>query len=152
MWSQPHFTLCSLQKVAPAMGEHLTSVNIPDMDEQHRELYSAVMALKESPDWVERLGGVINAVEAHFQAEEALFEKYAIPNVITHRSEHARFLTTLRKKHDELFAKSEANEDVSGELGEVVQSSIRWLKIHTNAYDAPQYGTFFKNGEYVGPN
>ena len=72
--------------------------------------------------------------------------------MITHRSEHARLLALLRKRHDQLFAISEANEDVSGELGEVVQSSIRWLKIHTNAYDAPKYGTFFKNGEYVGPN
>ncbi|CAE6947326.1 unnamed protein product [Symbiodinium natans] len=120
------------------------------MDQQHQDLWSAVVALKESSRWVEELGGVIDAVEAHFRAEEALFDKYQIPNVITHRTEHKRFLATLRKKHSELSAKHEAKEDLSAELDDVVKSSTKWLKIHANAYDEPQYGTFFKDGEYIG--
>ncbi|CAE7779114.1 nfa1 [Symbiodinium pilosum] len=130
--------------------ENIPSVNIPEMDEQHQELFSAVTALKDSANCVEELGQIIDAVDAHFKAEEALFEKYQIPNVITHRSEHMKFLATLQKKHAELSTKDEAKEDLSTDLEQLVKSSVKWLKIHTNAYDAPQYGTFFKDGEYIG--
>ena len=68
------------QKRLRAMADKIKSVNIPEMDQQHQDLWSAVVALKESSRWVEELGGVIDAVEAHFRAEEALFDKYQIPN------------------------------------------------------------------------
>lgn len=132
------------------MATHCESVNIPELDQQHNELFCAVKALKESSEIIEDFGRIIAAVEAHFQAEEDLFDKYKIPNVITHRSEHTKFLALLRKTQAELKIKHEAKEDLSGELQQVVQSATKWLKIHTNAYDAPQYGTFFKNGEYIG--
>mmetsp|Transcript_58898 Transcript_58898/g.138043 ORF Transcript_58898/g.138043 Transcript_58898/m.138043 type:complete len:186 (+) Transcript_58898:23-580(+) len=155
-WS-PHVFSCysahwvqvaSLQGLSN-MAKHV-SVNIPEMDKQHQELYSAVFALKESSSCVEDLGHIITAVEAHFKAEEDLFEQYKIPNVVTHRSEHKRFLATLREKHAELSTKCETKGDVSKELEQLVKSSVKWLNIHTNAYDAPQYGTFFKDGEYIG--
>eukprot|EP00439_Symbiodinium_sp_Y106_P033598 s4595_g4.t1 len=133
-----------------AKTKHTLSVNIPEMDSQHEELYDAVIALKQSSSCVEDLGHIIDAVDAHFKAEEALFEEYKIPNVITHRSEHNRFLATLRKKHAELSARHEAKEDLSEEIQLLVETGIRWLDIHTKAYDAPQYGTFFKEGQYIG--
>mmetsp|Transcript_46446 Transcript_46446/g.85078 ORF Transcript_46446/g.85078 Transcript_46446/m.85078 type:complete len:152 (+) Transcript_46446:60-515(+) len=139
------------KRSAKAMSEgQLESVNIPEMDEQHEELYCAFQALKQSTNCAEDLASVIEAVEAHFKAEEDLFEKHKIPNVITHRSEHANFLKRLRTKQAELTAKLEADEDVSSELQQLVLTGLKWLKSHTNAYDAPQYGTFFKDGEYLG--
>ena len=36
-----------------AMPEHITTVNIPDMDEQHKELFSAVVALKDSSSCIQ---------------------------------------------------------------------------------------------------
>ena len=137
-------------KAQSAMAEHLPTMNIPEMDRQHQELHAAVLALKESPKCVEELGHIIDAVEAHFQAEETLFEQYQIPNVITHRSEHKKFLALLRKTHEEWRTKDEANEDLSTDVEQIVKSTAKWLKIHTSAYDAPQYGTFFKDGEYIG--
>ena len=132
------------------MAEQIKSVNIPQMDQQHQQLFSALIALKESSSCVDEVGRIIDAVEAHFGAEEALFKKYQLPNMITHRSEHTKFLATLRKKQAELSSKYEAKQDVSMELEQLVKSSTKWLKIHANAYDAPQYGTFFKDGEYIG--
>lgn len=131
------------------MAQHLKSVNIPEMDQQHQDLFSAVMALKESSNFAEDLSRAVDAVEAHFGAEEALFEKYQIPNVITHRSEHMKFLASLRKKQAEL---SQTSDGLVGpaELDQLVQTTTKWLKIHANAYDAPQYGTFFKDGQYIG--
>mmetsp|Transcript_57313 Transcript_57313/g.136238 ORF Transcript_57313/g.136238 Transcript_57313/m.136238 type:complete len:148 (+) Transcript_57313:54-497(+) len=130
--------------------EHFESVNVPEMDEQHEELYSALLALKESSNYVEDVASIIDAVEAHFKAEEDLFERYKIPNVITHKSEHARFLARLQAKHVELCTANEGNADASAEIKQLVLSSLKWLKSHANAYDVPQYGTFFKDGEYIG--
>ncbi len=132
------------------MAGHIPTMNIPEMDRQHQELHATVLALKESPKCVEELGHIIDAVEAHFQAEETLFEQYQIPNVITHRSEHKKFLALLRKTHEDWRTKDEANEDLSTDVEQIVKSAAKWLKIHTSAYDAPQYGTFFKDGEYIG--
>eukprot|EP00435_Cladocopium_sp_Y103_P061106 s738_g22.t1 len=141
-------------------GDHFMA---PLKSSFREELFSAVIALKDSSSCIEDLGRIIEAVESHFQAEEELFDKYQLPNMKTHRSEHSRFLVTLRKTLEELSTKHEAKADLTAELQEVVESlgnllrknakrrsSVKWLKIHTNAYDAPQYGTFFKDGEYIG--
>ena len=36
------------------------------------------------------------------------------------------------------------------DIEELVKRMLKWLRVHTNAYDAPQYGTFFKDGKYIG--
>ena len=47
-----HPSFCKNSTMA-TMPEHITTVNIPDMDEQHKELFSAVIALKDSSSCIE---------------------------------------------------------------------------------------------------
>lgn len=85
------------------------SVDVSEIDEQHKELFRRVNALLEACNQgkgKEEVGGVLEFLDAyvrsHFGSEEKLMLEYEYPEYINHRSQHLAFIEDVDKLRQEL--------------------------------------------------
>ena len=107
------------------------SVNIKEIDEQHKKLLAMINELHEAmktgrgKEVTEKtLGGLIAYVGTHFATEEALMEKHNYPGFLAHKGEHAK-LTAQAKDIHQQFQQGKAVVNV--ELMNFLKS---WLQNH----------------------
>lgn len=78
------------------------SVNIKEIDEQHKQLLEmvnefdkAIEGGKEEEIINKTLDSLVDFVSDHFKKEEELLEKYKFPGFEDHRDQHNRFIEDL---------------------------------------------------------
>jgi hemerythrin len=124
------------------------SVNIKEIDEQHKKLLAMVNELHEAmktgrgKEVTEKtLSGLIQYVGTHFANEEALMEKHNYPGFLAHKGEHVKLTTQAKDIHLQ-FQQGKAVVNV--ELMNFLKS---WLQNHILGTDK-KYAPFL-NGKGV---
>lgn len=128
-------------------SETLT-VNIKEIDEQHKqliamvnELHSAMGSGKGKDVMGKTLGGLIDYTKTHFAFEEQLMNKYAYPGYISHKADH----DALTKQVAELYTKFQVGKTLV--TVEVMNFLKDWLTKHIQATDK-KYSSYL-NGKGV---
>lgn len=125
--------------------EPALSVNVAELDQQHREfidalnqLHDTLMRGKFSEVLRARdraMEGIETYVGTHFSAEERYMESIGYPGLEEHRALHREFATEVQKYRMAIAA---------GELvlnSELVKSMIRWVREHLAVEDS-KYAAF----------
>lgn len=126
---------------------HKYELGVPQIDNQHKELFEAINNILES---VEKGGGraevagllkfLEDYVIKHFSLEEALMKKHSYPNYDNHKTQHAVFMAnffSLKKFYEARGA--------STSFIELVEKWVTsWLKDHILNIDQ-KFGEFLKS-------
>jgi len=123
------------------------SVNVVEIDQQHRklvemvnELHDAMGAGKSKEILGKIIKGLSNYAKIHFATEEKYFDQFGYPDADSHKDEHANFAQKVAEFKEGFDA---------GRLGlsiEVMRFLSTWLKSHIKDVDK-KYGPFFnENG------
>ncbi|MBF0625939.1 MAG: bacteriohemerythrin [Magnetococcales bacterium] len=130
------------QAVLMAWSDKL-SVNIREMDTQHRrlvelvnEVYSAVRAGEIERGLKTVLPELVSYTVNHFKDEEALFEGHGYPDTARHKEMHVKLVSRVQ----EFLARLERGGDRAAAL-ELLGFLKSWLVEHIMGTDA-QYGRF----------
>ncbi len=129
------------------------SSNVNVFDEQHKKLFSLgnrlldVVHTSRDADHYDDIIEVLDELKAytvyHFNAEEALMEKYNYPKMMSHKMQHRKFLA----KVEELLSKDINTNQIDITL-ELLTFLADWIQNHILDIDN-QYGEFFnEQGEY----
>ena len=121
------------------------SVNILEIDNQHKklvaminELSEAMKARKGSEVMGKIISGLVDYTKTHFAAEEAYFAKYGYPETAAHKLEHTKFINQLNKfKQDFEAGKLSVTIDVLKFLSD-------WLVNHIKGTDQ-KYSKFLND-------
>jgi hemerythrin len=119
------------------------SVNVAEIDAQHRKLISMLNELNDAMKQgkgKDILGRIINDLYAyagsHFQTEEKYFDQYKYPETPSHKVKHAEFVKKIADfKNDYESGKVAMTVDLMNFLKD-------WLKNHIQGTDK-KYSTFF---------
>jgi hemerythrin len=121
------------------------SVNIKEIDDQHKKLVGMVNQLHTAMLKGEGrtvIGPILAELTAytvyHFKTEEGYMEKFAYPNLQTHRLEHQRFVQKVGDFKSSYDAGSIALSN------EVMHFLADWLKDHILVTDK-KFGPFFNS-------
>ena len=121
------------------------SVNIKEIDDQHKKLVSMVNHLHAAMLKGEGrivVGPILAELTAytvyHFKAEEGYMEKYSYPSLQTHRLEHQRF---VKRVGDFETAYNEGKIALSNEVMHFLSD---WLKDHIMGTDK-KFGPYFNS-------
>lgn len=121
------------------------SVDIPEIDEQHKKLvdllnnlFNAMINGKGLSNVEEVLKELMDYSVFHFKTEEKLFENYLYPNKDEHLEEHKIFVEKVTGFLDQI---KENQKTVTSDVLSFMQS---WLKEHILQEDK-KYGKFFKD-------
>lgn len=121
------------------------SVNIKEIDDQHKQLVSMVNQLHAAMLKGEGkivVGPILAELTVytvyHFKTEERYMEKYSYPNLQTHRLEHQRF---VKKVGDFETSYDEGKIALSNE---VMRFLSDWLKDHIMGTDK-KFGPYFNS-------
>jgi methyl-accepting chemotaxis protein/hemerythrin len=125
------------------------SVNVAEIDGQHKELVSLINELNESMRSGRGKRALLDVFTRlkeytvhHFATEEALFAKFNYPGRLAHEKEHERLVNSVL----ELEAKFQRGQVAV--TNEVMDFLKKWLLNHINGTDK-RYSSFFnKNGVY----
>jgi hemerythrin len=122
------------------------SLNIPMIDDQHRELIAWIAALN---DTVHQGGGaekvedvllqLTNYVFMHFSREESLMLSINFPGLAGHRREHDFFVTRLEGIMERLQSGEAIGEETLEFMG-------NWIASHIKGTDRA-YGRFMQAGK-----
>jgi hemerythrin len=113
------------------------AVGIPEIDEQHQELFRRVDGLlealdrKDNGEAVRMLSFLDEYVVAHFRAEERFMLANGYPGYASHKAEHERFaegLAELHREHESSGASAELVSRVHHAVGD-------WLRSHIQVTD-----------------
>jgi hemerythrin len=114
------------------------SVNVPEIDRQHQELFRRVDLLVEAMRLGRgkaEVGGVLaflrGYVVEHFALEERTMEKKGYPELEAHRAEHRTFLQSIER----LEVEHAANGATTALVLAVNQSVVGWLRAHVSRSD-----------------
>ncbi|MFP5222567.1 MAG: bacteriohemerythrin [Acidobacteriota bacterium] len=125
------------------------SVNIQEIDLQHRQLIELVAELEKAlADGVDKeiMGRVIRElntyVREHFSTEERWMARYEFPGLKAHAAQHEQFVETLL--HFELDYLADRKE-LSSEL---LAFLMNWLKEHILGFDQ-HYARYFQEKGYI---
>jgi hemerythrin len=108
------------------------SVGVPELDEQHRELFRRVDRLLDAVLHQDRseagrlLAYLRSFVAEHFGAEERLMAESAYPDAARHAQEHRDFARRLSA----LDADFAAHGATAGLMFELEQQAVGWLRDH----------------------
>lgn len=112
------------------------SVNIAEIDQQHKELVSMINELNDAMKerrGKEVLGKILNELFAytatHFKTEEDLFAKYGYPSSESHKKEHVAFVKKV-SEFKEGFEKGRLSV-----TSEVMNFLSDWLRHHIMGTD-----------------
>jgi hemerythrin len=124
------------------------SVNIAEIDEQHKKLINMLCQLGEAMSQGKGsdvlgtiLAELIDYTGYHFSAEERLFDLHGYPDSAQHKQEHA-YLTGIVKKYQEDFANGNWMLTI-----DVLKLLTTWLNDHILGSDK-KYAPFL-NGKGV---
>lgn len=124
------------------------SVNIKEIDEQHKKLLGMLNELHEAmkvgrgKEVTEKtLSGLIAYVGTHFTNEEYLMEKHSYPGLLAHKGEHAKLTQQAKDVHQQF---QQGKTVVNVDLLNFLKS---WLQNHILGTDK-KYGPFL-NGKGV---
>jgi hemerythrin len=121
------------------------SVNIKEIDDQHKKLVSMINLLHNAMlkgEGKTIIAPILAELAAytvyHFNTEEGYMEKHSYPSLQTHRLEHQRF---VQKVGD---FKSSYDEGKIGLSSEVMHFLADWLKDHIMGTDK-KFGPYFNS-------
>jgi hemerythrin len=125
------------------------SVNIKEIDDQHKKLVSMVNQLHAAMlkgEGKTVVGPILAELTAytvyHFSTEEEYMEKYAYPNLHSHRLEHQRFVKRVGE------FKTSYDAETIGLSNEVMHFLADWLKDHIQGTDKKFSPYFNSKGLY----
>jgi hemerythrin len=113
------------------------AVGVPEIDEQHRELFRRVDRLLEAglgtdAGEVSRMLAFLDEyVATHFEWEERFMREARYPGYAAHQAEHAQFVEQLRTL-DREQADRGMTPDLAGRLNHMVGD---WLRSHVGVTD-----------------
>ncbi len=121
------------------------SVNIDEIDNQHKkligminELSEAMKARKGAEVMGKIIAGLTNYTKEHFATEEKLFDKFGYPETAKHKQEHTKFVNEINKfKQDFEAGKLSVSIDVLKFLSS-------WLMNHIKGTDQ-KYSKFLND-------
>jgi len=109
-------------------------VGIPEIDEQHRQLFECIDRLENAKDGRQRELAVFYVIDElkdyariHFSVEEIVMRLFDYPGLAAHVEEHREFAARL-----EALGKIELNHDVHAEAGSFLRG---WLTQHIMVSD-----------------
>ena len=110
---------------------HILSVEVDEIDEDHRKLVNIFNILNhavtegESPEYLAAvLAELINCTVWHFSHEERLMLKYGYQGIEEHKADHQELIKGVKEVQEEIL---QANEPVSEEHIVFLE---RWLTEH----------------------
>ena len=119
------------------------SVNVKEIDLQHRKLIDMINELNEAmrigkgKDSLGKiLNGLISYTATHFRQEERYFDKYGYPDTVNHKKEHVAFVKKVTEFKDG-FEKNNLAVTM-----EVMKFLSDWLGNHIKGTDK-KYSNFF---------
>jgi len=123
------------------------SVEIREIDEQHKKLVSLINSLHDGmksgqgKDSVEKtIAGLAAYTQYHFRTEERYMKMFGYPDFEKHKAEHDAFVAKVSDFQDAYS---------SGKLGlsiEVMKFLSGWITGHINGTDKCYTGCFKENG------
>ena len=129
--------------MAKVTWDNSLSVNVKEIDEQHKrliamlnELSDAMAAGKGKEVLGKILNGLVSYTASHFQTEEKYFNTYSYPDSVNHKKEHEGFV----KKARELKQGFDSGKFVM--TAEVMTFIGDWIKNHIKVADK-KYSAFF---------
>jgi hemerythrin len=125
------------------------SVNIKEIDDQHRVLidkvnilHDAMLMNKGQEIQKETIYGMVDYATVHFDTEENYMQRFHFPDFSSHKAEHDRFT----KKALELKERAESNGFIL--TIEILVFLKEWLQNHILGSDANYAEHFNKHGLY----
>ena len=119
------------------------SVNVNEIDLQHRKLIDMINELNEAMKigkGKDSLGKIINGLisytATHFKTEEQFFDKFGYPDTVNHKKEHVAF---VKKVTDFKIGFEKNNLPLTVEVMNFLSD---WLKNHIKGTDK-KYSAFF---------
>lgn len=110
------------------------SIGIPEIDEQHKQLFACIDRLDSATTGQDRNLAVYYVMEElkdyvriHFAVEEIVMRLFDYPGLEAHAAEHREFAAQL-----EAFEKSELKEHVHAEASQYLR---KWLVHHIQGTD-----------------
>ena len=133
-----------LATASPITWEDTFSINVSEIDEQHKKLVRLINGLLAEISQGQRkaiidktLGEIFKYAAAAFKTEEHYFEEFGYPETTAHKKAHTYFVATLAAFKADFGA-------VRAEITIAVTNVLRdWLKDHIEVTDK-KYGSFFK--------
>ena len=120
------------------------SVNVKEIDDQHRalieminHLHDAMVASKGREIHHETIVSMVNYAHVHFDTEERYMQRSMFPGIVAHRAEHEQFKL---KAHD--LRERAANDSFILTI-EILSFLRDWLQNHILGTDA-QYASHFR--------
>ncbi|MEW6536204.1 MAG: bacteriohemerythrin [Candidatus Auribacterota bacterium] len=120
------------------------SVNIPELDDQHKRLIALINELNEAIQAGNdkgMLGKLFKSLAfyifSHFNTEEQYFDKYGYPDKAAHKEEHLNFIDTIMDFKDQF---EKGNALLSADM---MQFLTDWVHGHISETDQ-KYALFFK--------
>ena len=127
--------------------EELHGVGIPDIDEQHKQLFvltNQVLEIRDMPPGPERQKKAVNIVKQvyaftryHFSTEEAIFAHYGFPEAQDHVRAHAGLTEKIR-------AEMPASHEASFNLGPLGDDLVDWILVHISRDDR-KYAEYYRS-------
>jgi len=119
------------------------SVNVKEIDLQHRKLIDMINELNEAMkngkgknSLGKILNGLISYTATHFKQEERYFDKLRYPDTVNHKKEHVAFVKQVTEFKDGF------EKDNLAVTMEVMNFLSDWLKNHIKGTDK-KYSKFF---------
>jgi len=113
------------------------SVGVPEIDEQHKHLFSVLHALQDAmnqgkgTDVLEEVvAELLRYSQTHFDTEYRYFDQYDYPDAKKHRAEHEEFIRKVDEFRAQYFQKGKLVLSV-----EILQFLSHWLKTHIKGSD-----------------
>jgi len=124
------------------------AVGIPEIDEQHRELYAyaheliAAVRTERHQDKIEKMLAFLDAYSAtHFKTEERYMRRHAYPFYALQKKQHARFIKYFGRLKQELKELEGNRTYLTFRIQILV---VDWLVNHTSKEDR-HFGKFLQN-------
>lgn len=121
------------------------SIGIPEIDEQHKQLFECIDRLESAGDERQRELAVYFVMEQlsdyariHFAVEEIVMRLFDYPGLAAHVAEHRAFAKRLTQ-----LETSELNEDIHAEAGKFLRE---WLVEHIQGSDKLYAAYLLDNG------
>ncbi len=118
------------------------STGVPEMDDQHKQLFSLLNDFYAAVERGEREEGIRTLFEGvdrytvfHFSAEEAFMERIGYPDLASHRETHGMF----RREYLTAMERHEVGDRKA--IRDLVAFLLSWLYTHIQKTDK-RYGTF----------
>jgi len=139
----------------PHGWDEALNMGIPEVDRQHKALYSQVASLCDRTQQ-DRVGDTLlflqNYVVEHFGTEEKLHEETGYPHADAHLKVHAEFIQTFLKMKQEYESDTEQNGLLI--LMKLTKALMDWLYQHVMGMDREFAGYWHaraQNPPYADP-